>query len=62
MIKEVVKMKIGIKPEPSSVSENAAEAENDTEGTEDTSESKRVVTEAGNLVLCLSIFPYQLYL
>ena len=47
MIKEVVNKKMGIKPEPSSVSENAAEAENATEGTEDTPESKRVTIEAG---------------
>ena len=41
MIKEVVKKKFGIKPEPSIVSENA------TEGTEDTPESKRIIIEAG---------------
>lgn len=38
MIKEIVKKKLGIKPESSSVSDNAGE------GNE---ESKRVVTEAG---------------
>ena len=41
MIKEIVNKKMGIKPEPSGVTENV------TEGNEDTSESKRIVTEAG---------------
>ena len=41
MIKDIVKKKLGIKPEPSSLSDNAAE------GNEDASVPKRIVTEAG---------------
>ena len=40
MIKEIVKKKMGIKPESSSLSENA-------EGNEDAPESKQVIAEAG---------------
>ena len=49
MIKEVVKQKIGIKPESSSASEKA------TEGTEDTSEPKRTTIEAGKHSVCTKL-------
>lgn len=44
MIKEIVKSKFGIKPEPSSTSDNASE------GNEDTSEPKRTIIEAGKIL------------